>query len=180
MYSFKKVTNNVIPKGTYKAQVTDVKFANADLSNGHFDMKVTYTISEGEYKNRTITDFMSEKAFSFRLKPFLTALGVDMDREFNTARELYEWGSNEAKGKFAMIEVGTRDYQGNEYNSINGWSALPGSTSSVEDVLNEFGESPEIVPEKPTVADIANEPPTLGDVDGSVDTNGVSDDDLPF
>jgi hypothetical protein len=138
-------------------------------------MEVKYTIAEGTYAKRTITDFMSEKAFSFRLKPFLTAIGADLNREFDNIRELYEYGIATAKGKFLMIEVGTRTYNGNEYNNIVTWAPLPGSSTSVEDVLNEFKTSPELTPEKPTISDI----PDLESSDAEPVAE-VADDDLPF
>jgi hypothetical protein len=174
-YSFNKVCTNTIPEGTYKAQVTDIKFKTSSTTDEKYDMNITLTIAEGAFAKRTIIDFMSEKAFSFRLKPFLTALGLDLNREFDTARELYEWGIKEAKGKFLMITVGTRTYQGNEYNNVTGFAPLPGSTTSMEDVLNEFGASPELTPEKPTIEDI----PNIDNPDFSPVAE-VADDDLPF
>lgn len=174
-FSFNKVCSNTIPKGTYKAQVTDIKFKTSSSSETSYDMEVKYTISDGPYAKRVINDFMSEKAFSFRLKPFLTAIGADLNREFDSAKELYEYGITTAKGKFVMIEVGTRTYNGNEYNNIVTWAPLPGSSTTVEDVLSEFSSSPELTPDKPTIADI----PDLGS-DDAEPVAEVSDDDLPF
>lgn len=174
-FSFNKVCSNTIPKGTYKAQITDIKFKTSSSSETSYDMEVKYTIAEGTFAKRMITDFMSEKAFSFRLKPFLTAIGADLNREFDSAKELYEYGITTAKGKFLMIEVGTRTYNGNEYNSIVTWAPLPGSSTSVEDVLSEFEASPELVPERPTVSDI----PDIHS-DDMEPVADVTDDDLPF
>lgn len=171
-FSFNKVCSNVVPKGTYKAQITDIKFKTSSSSETSYDMEVRYAISEGAYAKRTLVDFMSEKAFSFRLKPFLTAIGADLNREFSSIKELYEYGISTAKNKFVMIEVGTRTYNGNEYNNIVTWAPLPGSSTSIDDVLNEFDSSPELTPEKPTVADIP---------DISIEpTIEVQDDDMPF
>lgn len=171
-FSFNKVCSNVIPKGTYKAQITDIKFKTSSSSETSYDMEVRYAISEGTYAKRTLVDFISEKAFSFRLKPFLTAIGADLNREFSSIKELYEYGISTAKNKFVMIEVGTRTYNGNEYNNIVTWAPLPGSSTSIDDVLNEFDSSPELTPEKPTVADIP---------DISIEpTIEVQDDDMPF
>lgn len=174
-FSFNKVCSNVIPKGTYKAQITDIKFKTSASSETSYDMEVRYAIAEGAYAKRTIVDFMSEKAFSFRLKPFLTAIGADLNREFASMRELYEYGISTAKDKFVMIEVGTRTYNGNEYNNIVTWAPLPGSSTSVEDVLNEFESSPELTPEKPTVADI----PDISS-DFAEPMAAVTDEDMPF
>lgn len=174
-FSFNKVCSNVIPKGTYKAQITDIKFKSSSTSDTSYNMEVRYAIAEGEFAKRTLIDNISEKAFSFRLKPFLTAVGADLNREFDSAKELYEYGITAAKGKFVMVEVGTRTYNGNEYNNITNWAPLPGSATSVEDVLNEFKSSPELTPEKPTIADIPDL--SVDDVEPVAD---VADDDLPF
>lgn len=174
-FSFNKVCSNTVPKGTYKAQITDIKFKTSSSSETSYDMEVKYTIAEGTFAKRIITDFMSEKAFSFRLKPFLTAVGADLNREFDSAKELYEYGITTAKGKFLMIEVGTRTYNGNEYNNIVTWAPLPGSSTSVEDVLNEFEASPEFVPERPTVSDI----PDVSS-DDTEPVADIADDDMPF
>lgn len=174
-FSFNKVCSNVIPKGTYKAQITDIKFKTSSSAETSYDMEVKYTISEGTYAKRTLTDFMSEKAFSFRLKPFLTAIGADLNREFSSMKGLYEYGISTAKNKFVMIEVGTRTYNGNEYNNIVTWAPLPGSATSVDDVLNEFETSPELTPAKPTVADI----PDISSDDAEPMAE-VTDDDMPF
>lgn len=174
-FSFNKVCSNTIPKGTYKAQITDIKFKTSSASETSYDMEVKYTIAEGTFAKRVITDFMSEKAFSFRLKPFLTAVGADLNREFDSVKELYEYGITAAKGKFLMIEVGTRTYNGNEYNNIVTWAPLPGSSTSIEDVLDEFKTSPELTPDKPTVSDI----PDISS-DTMEPVADVTDDDLPF
>ena len=173
-FSFNKVCANTIPKGTYKAQVTDIKFKTSSSSETSYDMEVKYTIAEGTYAKRTVTDFMSEKAFSFRLKPFLTAIGADLNREFDSMKELYEYGITTAKGKFVMVEIGTRTYNGNEYNNILNWAPLPGSVTSVADVLDEFETSPNLTPDKPTIADIP-------DIDSTMEPMAeVTDDDMPF
>lgn len=174
-FSFNKVCSNTIPKGTYKAQITDIKFKTASSAETSYDMEVRYTIAEGTFAKRTVTDFMSEKAFSFRLKPFLTAIGADLSREFDSMRELYEYGISTAKGKFVMVEIGTRVYNGNEYNNIVSWAPLPGSATSVEDVLDEFKSSPNLTPDKPTISDISDIPNDIAEPMAE-----VTDDDMPF
>jgi hypothetical protein len=169
------VCANTIPKGTYKAQITDIKFKTSSTSETSYDMEVSYTIAEGSFAKRVVKDFMSEKAFSFRLKPFLTAIGADLNREFDSMKELYEYGISVAKSKFVMVEIGVRTYNGNEYNNIVTWAPLPGSSTSVEDVLNEFESSPNLTPDKPTVADI----PDISSNDMEPVAE-VSDDDMPF
>lgn len=172
-FSFNKICSNTIPKGTYKAQVTNIEFKSSSTKNESYDMEVTYTIAEGAYAKRVIKDFMSEKAFSFRLKPFLTAIGADLNREFDSARDLYNYGISTAKGKFVMLEVGTRMYNGNEYNNVTNWAPLPGSTTTADDVLSAFATTPDLTPEKPTLSDIP-------DISADEPTAEIDDNDLPF
>lgn len=151
-FSFNKVCSNTIPAGTYKVQISDIKFKTSGTATSGNDMVVHYVIVDGPYAKRTLIDTLYEKAFSFRLRPFLKAVGVDMNREFSTARELYEYGIKEATGKTLMVTVTIRTYNGNEYNNITDFIPLPGSTTSEEDVLAEFA-TPATTPEHPTVAD---------------------------
>ena len=152
-FSFDKVCSNTVPKGVYKAQIEDITFKTSTTGETSNDMVVRYRITEGEFAKRTVIDTIYEKAFSFRLKPFLKAAGVDTAREFETARELYTYGIREAKGKVVMITVGTREYNGNTYNNIDAVAPLPSSTTSAEDVMKEFDMSPSVMPEKPRVTD---------------------------
>lgn len=175
-FSFDKVCTNVIPKGTYKAQIADVTFKTSATGETSNDMVVRYLITEGEYAKRTIIDTIYEKAFSFRLKPFLKAAGIDTAREFDTTRELYNYGVREAKGKNVMITVGTREYNGNTYNQIDSVAPMPSSTTSAEDVMKEFDMSPEVMPAKPKVTDLED----IAIPDSVVPTAEVNDDDLPF
>ena len=104
-FSFSNVCRNVLPAGTYKVQISDIKFKSND--KGTYNMEVHYVVVDGAYEKRTLIDTIYEKSFSFRLKPFLTALGIDLAREFETAKELYEYGVRAAKGKIIMAEFGT-------------------------------------------------------------------------
>lgn len=174
-YSWKKVLSNVLPVGTYKVIVTSINFKTSSTGVATNDMVVHYTVADGPYAKRTLTETISEKAFSFKLKPFLKAVGADMDREFATAAELYNYGIKASQGKTIMVDVGIRVYNGTEYNQINDYKPLPGSVTSSEDVLAEFETSPALQPEKPTIADI----PTL-DAEATVPSIDVADDDLPF
>lgn len=146
MFSFNKVCSNVVPVGTYKAQIADIKFKTSATAEESYDMQVTYTILEGPQAKRNVIDTIYEKSFSFRLMPFLKACGVDTAREFGTAKELYNYGIKEAKGKVLMIEVTTREYNGASYNNIKGWAKLPGSTTSEAEVMKAFADD-DIVPE---------------------------------
>lgn len=139
-YSFKSVCSNIIPAGKYKAIVSDIKFA----SGGSKSILVTVTISEGDYAKRVHTETIPEKAYSFRLMPFLQACKVDVEREFATSEELYKFGFANAKGKTIMIDMGIRTYNGQEYNNITAFSPLPDSTVSADDVAKEFGTDPEV------------------------------------
>lgn len=176
-FSFKKVCSNVIPVGTYKAQITDIRFKESGDKSTHFNMEVHYSISDGPYAKRTIIDTIYEKAFAFRLKPFLTAIGADLNREFETARELYDYGIRQAKGKFVMLEVGIRTYNGNEYNEVKGWAPIPSSSTTADDVMAEFDVSPaEMLPKTPRLSDFPDETAS----DDFTPIADVDDVDLPF
>lgn len=133
MPSFNELCSNTLPEGVYKVQVTDIKIKTANGTPTN-NLIVNYTVVEGEYSKRTLVDTIYEKAFTFRLKPFLEACGVDLNREFDNNKELFNYGISNAKGKIIMIEVGTRMYNGNKYNDIKSFSALPGSTTSASEV----------------------------------------------
>ena len=171
-YSFKKVCQNTLPVGTYKVQIADIKFKTSGTAVESYDMQVTYTVIEGPYTKRNVIDTIYEKSFSFRLMPFLKACGIDVDREFTTAKELYNYGIKEAKGKVLMLEVTTREYNGMLYNNVKGWSHLPGSSTSAAEVINEFASdelTPEAMPENPTVADTTSATPA--DAEPNLDFN---------
>ena len=42
-YSFNKVCSSVLPKGTYKVQITDIKFKTSSTGISSNDMVVHYT-----------------------------------------------------------------------------------------------------------------------------------------
>lgn len=156
-YSFEKLCSNTVPAGTYKVQVTDVKLTASATGGTGKNFAVTYTIAEGPMAKKTITDTIFEKAYSFRLKPFLNACGVDLRREFATTEELIQYGANQAKGKIITVNVTTRLYNGKEYNNVDSWQALPESRVSSADVLKEFGDIPtgraEPAPTSETIAE---------------------------
>jgi hypothetical protein len=150
--NFKTLCSNLIPVGTYKAQVTDIKFAAGASKN----VLVTLTIMEVPYAKRTHIENIPEKAYSFRLMPVLKACKVDIDRDFGTAEELFKFGFASAKGKVIMINMGIRTYNGQDYNNVTDFSPLPDSTVSAEDVAASFGETPE-VKAAPKVTELAEE-----------------------
>lgn len=155
-YSFNKICSNLIPTGKYKVQVTDVKFKTNSTGESSKDIVVTYTIVDGPLAKKTIQDTIYEKAFSFRLKPFLTACKIDMAREFATIEELYNYGIKEAQGKIILIDVTIRTYNGKEYNNVAAMYPLPGSTTSSADVLESFDVAPSVRAEV-SVKDFAEE-----------------------
>jgi hypothetical protein len=72
-----------------------------------------------------------------------------------------------------MIDVSIRKYNGNDYNQVDDYKPLPGSTTSAADVAAAFGEvedvSMEAMPEKATIADL---PETISnDEEPSLDIN---------
>lgn len=149
--SFKSLCSNLVPLGTYKAQVTDLKFA----AGGSKNILATVTILEGPYAKRVHTETISEKAYSFKLLPLLKACKVDVDREFATAEELCKFGFASAKGKIIMIKMDIRTYNGTDYNNITEFSPLPDSTVSADEVAASFGAAPEV--KAPSIGDVVEE-----------------------
>lgn len=143
-FSFNRYCSDNLPAGKYKAVVTAAKFRMGADGGATKDIAVTYTVAEGTYAKRVFSDTIFEKAHSFRLRPFLQACGVDISREFNSMEEMFQYGMKEVVGKTIMVDVSIRTYNGREYNNVDGWSALPGSTTGVDDVLAEFGEDPTV------------------------------------
>lgn len=175
MYSFKDLCSNTLPAGNYKCQITEVKMKPTGDGASHFNLEVHYTVAEGTYAKRTFIDTIYEKA-SFRLKPFLTAIGTDMAREFDSLEALYDYGCKAATGKTVMVELGTRTYNGNTYNDVKSWSAMPSSTTTTEDVMAEFDTAPTVAAEPGVTAAAAD---AVFDLNDSPLAD-ITDDDLPF
>lgn len=179
-YNFDKLCSNLIPTGKYKAQVTDVKFKTNSLGECSKDIAVIYTIVEGAYAKKTIADTIYEKAFSFRLKPFLVACKVDTAREFPTAEEMFKFGLKEAKNKIVTIDIGVRAYNGKDYNQVTNVYPLAGSTVTAEDVAADFGDIPDLGGTSAgssgfeTIEPVKADEPSL-----DIDLN-ISEEDLPF
>jgi hypothetical protein len=175
-FSFNNVCRNTLPAGTYEVQINEVKIKGTPEKGALYNLEVHYVVSKGAYAKRTLVDTIYEKAFSFRLKPFLSAVGIDLNREFDTAKELYEYGAAMAKGKTILVEVGERTYNGNVYNEVKTWSPLPSSTTSVDDVISEFNTIPDAMPKAPRIDDLPA--PTFdGDYAPIAE---IVDEDLPF
>jgi hypothetical protein len=195
-FSFNRYCSDNLPAGKYKAIVTAAKFRTGADGSATKDIAVTYTIAEGEYAKRTVTDTIFEKA-TFRLRPMLQACGVDTSREFGTMDEMFHYGLKEMLNKTIMIDVVIKTYNGREYNNVAGWSPLPGSTTTVSDVLEGFGEMPTIqankapeaapaAPAEEAKADVkadAKAAPAAPTAEAPKEPNldfDVVDDDLPF
>lgn len=165
-FSFNDLCSNLLPSGRVKAQVTDIKFKVSPTGEASNDIVVNYTIAEGASAKRVLTDTLYEKAASFRLKPFLVACKVDMNRQFATKEELYQFGLKEAKGKFIMIDIGVKTYNGKQYNEITNYYPLPDSSTTADEALAEFGASE--VKTESVIADVKEDalPESLG---GSVE-----------
>lgn len=169
-YSFGGLCSNAVPKGTYKAVIEKMEFVPSAKDASIYNAKVTFRISEGVHAKRVILDTIST-AFASKLASFLKAAGVDMAKEFASMNEMYAYGIKAAVGKSVMLDVSIRKYNGNDYNQVDDYKPLPGSTTSAADVLAAFGGevTPEVQPAKPTIADVsaadvASEEPTL-DID---------------
>ena len=176
-FSFNNVCRNTLPAGTYEVQVSEVKIKGKPEQGVNYNLEVHYTVTKGAYAKRTLIDTIFEKSFSFRLKPFLGAVGIDFNREFDTAKELYEYGAKMAKGKTILVEVGERTYNGNVYNEVKSWSPMPSSTTSVEDVISEFATNPDVMPKAPRIDDIPPAPSFDGDY---APISEIVEEDFPF
>ena len=182
-FSFNKYCSDVLPAGKYQAVVTAAKFRTGADGSASKDIAVTYTIAEGPHAKRVISDTIFEKAHSFRLRPFLTACKVDTNREFGSMEEMFQYGLKEVVGKTVIIDVTTRTYNGREYNNVDSWSPIAGSTTSVDDVIKDFGTSPEMKADTAAADDAASKPAPVGISEAPKEPKldlDVVDDDLPF
>lgn len=172
-YSFRGLCTNVVPKGTYKANIEKMEFVPSKNDASIYNAKVTYRITEGTYAKRVVLDTIST-AFASKLNSFLVAAGVDMNKEFASMNELYAYGIKAAVGKTVMIDLSIRKYNGQDYNQVDDYKPLPGSTTSVADVMAAFGgdvagDLPE--PEKPTIADITPATEAKDEAEPNLDIN---------
>lgn len=175
-FSVNSIVNelNLLPVGNYKAVVQEIKFK--DATGAKKDIMISLRFTEGKYAGRTMMDTIYEGAFGFRLKPFLGAVGVDLNKTYTTAAELYAYVLGYAKDKEVMVEIGTRTYQEREFNEIKKYTAIPGSVTSVDAVIENLKVNPSLQPEKPTLEDV-----DTGDASASIDLDiNVDADDLPF
>lgn len=168
-FSFNKLLSTIVPAGTYKVVIDDIKFKTGKAGEETSDIFIVFKIIEGAYAKRTVLHTMYEKAFSFRLPGFLKAAKVDMGREFPTAKELYAYGIKESKGKIMNIEVGVRTYNGNDYNDVLKFIPSTSSTTTVADVTKQFGN----IDLRPTLNKVAKP-----DVEETAEE--IKDDELPF
>lgn len=157
MYSFKGLCTNVVPKGTYKTTIEKMEFVPSAKDPSVYNARVTLRITEGTHAKKTILDTIST-AFPSKLQAFLKSAGVDMNKEFATMQEMYAYGIKAGVGKVVMVDVSIRKYNGNDYNQIDDYKPLPGSTTSAADVAAAFGEiddvNMEVAPEKATIEDL--------------------------
>ena len=75
-----------------------------------------------------------------------------------------------------MAEVGIRSYNGNEYNEVKTWAPVASSTTTIDDVMAEFGTTPNVMPKAPRIDNI---PEAVDDADFAPIAD-ISDDDMPF
>lgn len=151
-FSLKSLCSNVLPAGTYKVVVEDIKQKVVEGVTTS-DLQINYRVTEGSQKGKGIVETIGEAAFNFKLAPFAKAAGLDFDREFATKDELLAYTIKAAKSAVIMVEVVVKVYNGNEYNNIKSYSALPGSSTTADEVLKELNLE-EIKGEKPHLDDI--------------------------
>lgn len=178
--NFKDIIGSVFKAGVYKVKVVSVTPKTSGTQAGSSDLVVKYEFLDGLYKGRIYTNTIYEKAFSFRLEPFLVAAKIDMNKEFNTTAELFAYGIKEAVNKEMMIEMTVRTYQGKELNDIAKWIPTASSTTSADEVANLFATEPTVEETKPVEAPkVETTAESAGDVSSDIFA-GITDEDLPF
>lgn len=156
-FSLKSLCSNVLPAGTYKVVVEDVKLKVGEGGVKTSDLQVFYRVTDGVNKGKGLVETISENTFSWKLSPFLQATGLDMNREFSTKDEMMDYIVKAAKGAVIMAEVVIKQYNGNDLNNIKSYSPLPGSSTTTEDVLADLNIEP-IKGEKPHIDDLPTSP----------------------
>lgn len=150
--SLKSLCSNILPAGTYKVIVEDIKYKNVEGVTTS-DLQVYYRVTEGSKKGSSLVETIGEQTFNFKLAPFAKATGLDMNREFPTTKELLDYVIKSAKSAVLMVEVIIKTFNENDYNNIKSYIALPGSSTTAEDVLADFNIEP-IKGEKPHLDDL--------------------------
>lgn len=147
-FSFNKLLVSLVPNGTYKAEVSKVEFVQSKNNAEQYNCKITLTIKEGTYAKRTVLDTIST-AYISKFKQFLQAAKVDLNKEFSTINELFNAGVKAATSKELMIKVSSKTYNGNDYNQVDEYTPISGSTTTAAEVLKEFtlNSEPEVKPE---------------------------------
>jgi hypothetical protein len=139
-FSFKNLTSNVLPAGIYQVVLDDIKFKTSSSGESTQNLVCVFKVAKGPHAGRTLVHTIYEKAFSFRLGGFLRAAEVDMNKEFTTVQELYEYGIKAAKGKQLNIEVTIRPYNGVDYNDVAKFMPMTTSSTSAKDIADAFSD----------------------------------------
>lgn len=139
-FSFKNLTSNVLPAGIYQVIIDDIKFKTSASGESSQNLVIVFKVTKGPHTNRTLVHTIYEKAFSFRLGGFLRAAEVDMNKEFPSVQDLYEYGIKSAKGKQLNIEVTIRPYNGVDYNDVAKFIPLTSSSTTAKDIANAFAD----------------------------------------
>ncbi len=171
-FSLKSLCSNVLPAGTYKAVVEDIKFKSVGGTTTR-DLQINYRVADGAQKGKTLIETLPENFFPSKLAPFAKAIGLDMNREFSTVDEVLNYVVKSAKGSSLMIEVVIKVFNSNEYNNVKSYAALPGSSTTTEDVLEDFKIDP-IKGEKPHIDDLPfDETPETPGTEPSIETEDL-------
>jgi len=170
-FSFGKLLVTLVPNGTYKAEVSKMEFTQSKTNAEQYNCKVTLVIKEGTYAKRTILDTIST-AYISKFKSILTAVGVDLNKEYATMDEMYKAGAKQAVGKEIMIKVSSKTYNGNDYNQVDDYSPIPGSTTSAAEVLKDFNldETPNL---KPEIKDVKVEEKPVAEASDTIEAPSI-------
>ena len=162
-FSFKNLTSNVLPAGIYQVIIDDIKFKTSASGETSQNLVIVFKVTKGPHTNRTLVHTIYEKAFSFRLGGFLRAAEVDMNKEFPSVQDLYEYGIKAAKGKQLNIEVTIRPYNGVDYNDVAKFIPLTSSSTTAKDIANAFADVAPKKEVKPTAELKDDELPSFKD-----------------
>ena len=98
-----------------------------------------------------------------------------MSREFTTEAEMFTYLFKQAKGKIVMATVEIKTYNGKEYNNVKDYTALPSSTVSAKDVVEDFD-----IPVETALNTPASKLDPAGNDFPTVSATDDTDEDIPF
>ena len=129
-----------LPIGTYKGIIFDLQATES--KNGKAMIKVTFKLTDGDYKNRQIfSNYIMNAASWWKFRELLIAAQYDtaqLPKQVKDHYELLSYIKNDMLGKSVWLKVGQREYEGNIYNDVKK------VTPAENDDENEIGDLPSL------------------------------------